>query len=130
MNGVDEHGRAPRPERLAEAEAERDTGIEKAEAAADPRIILAIDAEIQKAIDSGRRFSANDIRDKFPVSDEHLVGARVRAMSQKRIDGHPLMKPVGYEPSSLKSTHMHPIRTWLGWDAYQALHRTTAAAAS
>lgn len=123
MNAVDQHGRAPIQERIAEAAAERDGGLERVEAGADPRVILMIDAEIQKAIDSGRRFSANDIRDKFPVADEHLVGARVKAMSMKRVDGHPLMVPVGYTPSSLKSTHSHPIRVWLGWDAYQALHR-------
>jgi hypothetical protein len=115
-----EHGRAPRAQRVAEAGALRDEGTAQVENGADPRVILTIDAHIQKAIDSGKRFSANDIRDEFPVSDEHLVGARFLSFAGRRVDGHPLMKRVGFEPSSLGSTHKHPIAVWLGWDAYQA----------
>ena len=115
--------RPPVAERIATAAAQRDAGIEKVEAAADPRVILMIDAEVQKAIDSGRRFSANDIRDKFPVADEHLVGARIRSFAARRVDGHPVMVRVGLTPSTLASTHHHEIKVWLGWDAHQALHR-------
>lgn len=128
MSAVDEHGRAPLAERIAEAAAERDAGIEKVEAAADPRVILMIDDEIQKAVDSGRRFSANDIREKFSVSDEHLVGARVRSFASRKVDGHPVVVRVGLIPSTLKSTHHHEIKVWLGWDAHQALHRAAPAA--
>lgn len=122
--------RAPKAQRLEEAAAARDEGIEQVENAADPRVIFAIDAAIEAAIDSGRRFSANDIRDKFPVSDEHLVGARMRSFAYRRIDGNPLMVPVGRTPSTLKSTHFHEIKVWLGWEAAQALglqHRGAAA---
>lgn len=115
--------RPPVAERIAEAAAERDAGIERVEAAADPRAILMIDAQIQAAVDSGRRFSANDIREKFPVTDEHLVGARIRSFAARRVDGHPVMVRVGLTPSTLKSTHSHEIKVWLGYDAHQALHR-------
>lgn len=123
---TDEHGRAPIAERIAEAAAERDDGMAKAEAAADPRVILMIDAAIQAAIDGGRRFSANDIRDQFPVADEHLVGDRFNHFANRRQDGHRLIVKVGTTPSSLKSTHHHEIKVWLGWDAWQALHRNNS----
>lgn len=119
--------RPPVQERIAAAAAARDEGIAQVENAADPRVILAIDAAIQKAIDSGRRFSANDIRDQFPVSDEHLIGARFRSHVQKRVDGHPLMVCVGRTVSTLKSTRSHEIKVWLGWDAHQALRAASAA---
>lgn len=114
-----DNARAPVKERLAEARAARDEGIANVVHAADPRVILAIDEAIQQAIDSGRRFSANTIRDKFPVADEHLVGARFRAHVQRRVDGRPLMVCVGRTVSSLPSTRSHEIKVWLGWDAYQ-----------
>lgn len=117
--------RPPAAARVAAARAARDDGMAEAEHAADPRVILAINAAIEAAIASGRRFSANTIRDKFPVSDEHLVGTRFQAYTQKRVDGHPLMVRVGYEASTLKSTRAHEIKVWLGWDAHQAINRTT-----
>lgn len=119
--------RPPLEERKREAGVARDEGIAQVEQAADPRVIIMIDNEIQKAIDSGRRFSANDIRDRFPVSDEHLVGARIRSFSGRRTDGHPVMVRVGTTPSSLKSTHLHEIKVWLGWDAHQAVNRVASA---
>jgi hypothetical protein len=115
--------RAPRAQRIAEAAAERDAGMAKAEATADPRVILAIDAAIQRAIDSGRRFSANDIRDQFPVSNEGLVGDRFNSFVKRRVEGRRLMVAVGRTTSTLKSTHHHEIKVWLGYDAWQALHR-------
>lgn len=123
-------GGSRRRDQLEGAAAARDEGMATVENAADPRVILAIDAEIEKAIHSGRRFSTNDIRDKFPVSDEHLVGARMRSFACRRVDGHPLMVCVARTPSTLKSTHHHEIKVWLGWDAAQALgglQRGTAA---
>lgn len=123
MTAAKKTERPPVAERLAEAAAGRDEGIARAEAAADPRVILMIDAKIQAAIDAGRRFSANDIRDHFPVSDEHLVGARIRSFAARKVDGHPVMVKAGLIPSTLASTHCHEIKVWLGWDAHQALHR-------
>lgn len=105
-------------------EALRDEGMEQVEGAADPRLILMIDAKIQDAIDSGRQFSANTIRDQFPVAHSNLAGARMRAFTSKRVDGHPVMVRVGYTPSTLPSTRHHEIKVWLGWDAYQALNRS------
>lgn len=125
---TDEHDRAPAEQRLAEAAADRDEGMARVEAGSDPRVILAIDAAIQAAIDSGRRFSANDIRDQFPVADEHLAGARFRAWTLKRVDGHPLMVRVGWTTSTLKSTRSHEIKVWLGYDAHQAVNRAASAA--
>jgi hypothetical protein len=110
---------------IAEAEQARDAGIAQAEHAADPRVIVAIDDVIERAIASGRRFSANDIREKFPTA-EQLIGARIRSYATRRVDGRPLMKKVGTVPSTLKSTHAHEIKVWLGFDAWQALNRTTS----
>ena len=109
--------RKPAAERVADARAARDEGMALVEQAADPRVILAIDAAISRANASGRVWSANDIRDQFPVADEHLVGARVRAAATRRPREQ---YPVGYTPSTLLSTHAHPIRMWQGADAYEA----------
>ena len=96
---------------MSTPEALRDAGMAAAENAADPRIILAIDAAIERANASGRPWSANDIRDELPVSHAGLVGARVRAAATRR----PVeMVRVGYVPSSLPSTHAHPIAVWVG----------------
>ena len=119
--------RPSRKTRLEQAAADRDAGMALTEQAADPRVILQIDAAIEKAISSGRRFSANDIRDALPVANEHLVGARMRSYAGRRAEGHPLMVRVGYTPSTLRSTHHHEIKVWLGWDAAQTLNRASRA---
>ncbi|GAB3853722.1 hypothetical protein GCM10028801_06840 [Nocardioides maradonensis] len=111
---------------MIEAEQGRDEGIAQAENAADPRVIVAIDDVIERAIASGRRFSANDIRDQFPTVSNGLIGARMRSYATRRVDGLPLMKKVGTVPSTLKSTHAHDIKVWIGFDAWQALNRTTS----
>lgn len=111
--------RPPVRARLAEAAQARDDGMAQAVAAADPRVLLAIDAAIEAANDSGRRWSANTIRDQFPVADEHLVGARVRAYAARRPE---VQYAVGREPSTLRSTHHHEIKVWLGAAAYRALY--------
>lgn len=94
---------------LAHARDLRDEGMAAAENASDPRVKLAIDAAIARANASGREWSANDIRAEFPVCSQGLVGARVRAAAQRKE-----MRAVGYTPSTLASTHGHPIRTWVG----------------
>ena len=89
----------------------RDTGMAAVEAAADPRVIAIIDKHIADMNASGRPWSANDLRDRLPTCDHHLIGARVRAAAMRR----PLeQERVGYVPSSLPSTHGHPIAVWLG----------------
>ena len=93
-------------------EALRDEGMAAAENAADPRIILAIDAAIDRANASGRPWSANDIRDEMPTTESKgLVGARVRAAAARR---PAQMVRVGYVPSDLPSTHSHPVSVWVG----------------
>lgn len=104
-------------DRLEAAAAARDEGMAKVEQAADPRVVLTIDAVIERAIATRRPFSANDIRDQLPVANEHLVGARIRAYGMKRVDGEPVMRAIGYVPSTLLSTHKHPIRVWRGTGA-------------
>lgn len=99
----------------------RDEGMELANCAADSRVKAIIDEKIQAAIDSGRRFSANTIRDSLPASDGHLVGSRMRAAACRKVDGHPIIKRVTTEPSTLASTRHAEVKVWLGWDAYQAL---------
>ncbi|MCB9377116.1 MAG: hypothetical protein H6515_14775 [Microthrixaceae bacterium] len=120
--------RPPTAHRVAAGEAARDDGMARVEAGSDPRVILAIDAVIERAISSGRRFSANTIRDQLPVSDSHLVGARVHSYALRRVDGHPLMVCVGREPSTLLSTKSAEVKVWLGYDAHQTIHRAAHAA--
>lgn len=89
----------------------RDQGMAATGQAADPRLLLMVDAKIAELNASGCTWSANDLRDLLPVVAGPLVGARVRAAATRR----PVeMEPAGYTPSSLLSTHAHPIRVWRG----------------
>lgn len=117
-----------RSERHALADQGRVEGMQQAEDHADPRITAGIDLAIEKAIASGRRFSANTIRDQIAESGRGLVGARFNSYVNRRVDGHPLMAHVGWTASDLPSTHNHQIKVWLGWDAYQALTADRASA--
>lgn len=94
---------ATTPERL------RDAGIAQRENAADPRLILAVDAVIERWAASGRRFSANEIRDEVPVKAADLVGGRLRAASMRRPAE---IAKVGEVKSTLLSTHAKPIAVW------------------
>lgn len=96
---------------LTAGEAGRDAGMAQAEHAADPRVILLIDKAIAEANASGKRWSANTIRDQFAVTSQGLVGARVRAATQRRPRE---MKHVDWIPSNLKSTRHHEIKVWVG----------------
>jgi hypothetical protein len=87
----------------------RDAGIAARENAADPRLILAVDAVIEKWTASGRRFSANEIRDEVPTLAVDLVGGRLRAASMRKPTE--LVK-VGEVGSSLLSTHAKKIAVW------------------
>lgn len=104
-------GRRQHREQVAAAAGARDEGMETAENAADPRIMLAIDKAIADANATGEPWSANDIRDQFPVTSQGLVGARVRAASMRR----PVeMRKFSTTPSTLKSTHTKDIIVWVG----------------
>lgn len=119
-----------RAERHAEAERRKDDGMEQAQVHADPRVQASIDLAIEKAIASGRRFSANTIREQVPASGQGLVGARFNSYAQRKVDGRPLMVCVGRTSSDLPSTHNHEIKVWLGYDAHQALQRANRATAN
>lgn len=89
----------------------RDAGMAQAEAAADPRLMLAVDKVIADFNEAEMPWSANDIRDALPVVAGPLVGARVRAAAMRRPKE---MKQVGWTRSSLTSTHSKPIAVWQG----------------
>jgi hypothetical protein len=116
-----------RAERLKQAAQARELGLAQAEHAADPRIILAIDTEIEKANASGQPWSANTIRDRLPVSHTALVGNRVRAAMMRRTNGRPEMVWINEEPSTLRSTHKKPIAVWLGFNAWASANPDAAA---
>jgi hypothetical protein len=96
-----------------EAEQGRDEGMRQAEDHADPRVILAIDAAIDRANASGEPWSANTIRDQLPtVTSKGLVGARVRAAAMRRPAE---MEPTGrYPKSNLPSTRSARVTEWRG----------------
>lgn len=111
-------------DRIQAARDARDAGIALVEQHADPRVTLAIDAAIERAIGAGLPFSANDIRDQFPVADQHLVGARVNSYANRKVDvagggRGPMVVQVGYVQSTLRSTHAHKIAVWQRTDAVQ-----------
>lgn len=91
----------------------RDEGQALAVDHADPRVILIIDAAIEAAIDSGRPFTANDIRAQFPtVTSRGLVGARFRSYAMRR---PALMVQTGrWIKSDLPSTRAARVAEWIG----------------
>ena len=87
-------------------------GMTRAVNAADPRVVVTIDAAIERAIASGEPFSANDIRDQFATTQSKgLVGARVNSYANRKSSG---MVKVGSVPSNLDSTHGKEIAVWRG----------------
>lgn len=91
------------------AEALRIEGGQQAEDHADPRMILMIDAAIDRANDSGEFWSANDIRDQFPSVRNGLVGRRIDvARRRKKMTAH------GFVRSTLPSTRSAWIVRWRG----------------
>ena len=62
-------------------------GMTRAVNAADPRVMLAIDA-IERAIASGESVNGNDIRDQLATTQSKgLVGARVNSYANRKL-GH------------------------------------------
>lgn len=92
-------------------EALRDLGHATTTHAADPRLVLAVDKVIAEACATGKRFSANDIRDALPVVAGPLVGARIRAAALRKPTE---MRHVGMTRSSLLSTRSAWIAVWQG----------------
>lgn len=87
----------------------RNAGQAQAEHASDPRVILDIDAKIREFNYQGWQWSANDVRECFPVTSRGLVGARVDA-ARKRGE----MEAVGWVKSTLPSTRGKPVVVWRG----------------
>lgn len=88
----------------------KESGQHQAEAAADFRVVALIDAAIARHAKSGRRFSANDIRDEFPTTQSRgLVGARVDA-ARKRGE----LVSVDRVRSTLASTRSAFVTVWVG----------------
>lgn len=94
----------------------RDEGMAAAEHAADPRVILAIDAAIDRAIKTRRPFNVNDIRAEFPtVSSQGLVGKRFRAASMRKPAR--MVQTGNWPKSDLPSTHSARVAEWVGVEA-------------
>ena len=94
------------PERL------RDEGIARVTANSDQTVIDAIDHAISLYNRLGVEWSVNDVREvcaEIHRAKPQLIGARVRAAAMRKE-----MVRVGYEPSTLPSTHAHPIAIWRG----------------
>jgi len=96
-------------EQLTLGEALRDAGMAATTAAADAQDIAVIDQAIDELNRSGQPWSANSLRELLPDVRQPLIGARVRAKAMRKE-----MRRVGYEPSTLPSTHSHPIARWIG----------------
>ena len=96
-------------EQLTLGEALRDAGMARTTAAADEADIAAIDDSIDRLNATGAPWSANDLRSLLPDVRQPLIGARVRAKARRRE-----MRRVSYTPSTLPSTHAHPIAVWQG----------------
>lgn len=96
----------------------RDIGIATRENAADPRLMLAVDKVIARWIETGRRFSANEIRDEVPLIAGDLVGPRLRAASMRKPAE---IVAVGEVRSSLLSTHAKPIKVWQSAEVVAAI---------
>jgi len=97
----------------------RDAGIAAREHAADPRLLAAVEVVIEKWADSGREFSANEIREDVPAIARDLVAGRLRSFAQRKV---PLIVWRGEVQSSLHSTHGKKIGRYIGaqWVAPEA----------
>lgn len=96
-------------EQLTLGEALRDEGMARTTEAADAQDIAVIDQAIDALNRNRVPWSANDLRELLPEVRQPLIGARVRAKARRRE-----MERVGYTPSTLPSTHAHPVAVWRG----------------
>lgn len=91
----------------------RDEGMTRAEVHADPRTILAIDAAIERAIESRRPFTVNDIREQFPTTESRgLVGGRFRAAALRKPTR--MVQTGRFPKSDLPSTRSARVAEWCG----------------
>lgn len=70
---------------------------------ADPRLIAAVDIAIERLIDSGEVFSADDVRPMVPVAALPLVGNRFRSYMMRRRPR--MVDVVGEVQSTWPATH-------------------------
>ena len=89
----------------------RDLGHACTTAAADPRLVLTVDNVIADANASGKRWTADDIRDALPVVAGPLVGARIRAAALRKPTEQ---RKVGMRPSELRSARRAYLAVWQG----------------
>lgn len=89
----------------------RDTGHATTTHAADPRLVLTVDKVIADANATGKRWTADDIRDALPVVAGPLVGARIRAAALRKPHE---MRKVGMKPSALLSARRAYVAVWIG----------------
>ncbi len=96
-------------EQLQLGEVLRDEGMARTTEAADAADVAVIDQAIDHLNRRREPWSANDLRALLPEVRQPLIGARVRAAAMRK-----RMRRVGYTPSTLESTHHHPIAVWIG----------------
>jgi hypothetical protein len=96
-------------EQLQLGEALRDEGMTRTTEAAEAADLAVIDQAIRYLNATGAEWSANDLRSLLPEVRQPLIGARVRAAAMRKE-----MTRVSYTPSTLASTHSHPIAVWRG----------------
>lgn len=87
----------------------RDEEMALVEAASDEMARAVVDQAITLYAASGRPFSANSLRDLLPDVRPALLGARFYAAARRG-----LIRRIGYEQSTLRSTRRHPIAVWVG----------------
>lgn len=88
--------------------ANRDDGMARADAAADPDVKAALDSEIRRLAATGREFSANALRHLGATGG--VVGSRFTAAHKAGV-----IRPTGNRvQSNLASTHAHELKCWIG----------------
>jgi hypothetical protein len=86
----------------------RDEGMARVTEASDAQDIAVVDQAIETFVQSGRPFSANDVRPLLPpLRSNNLVGARFSAFRTRK-----QIVRVGYTPSTDPGTHGHPVAVW------------------
>tara|TARA_R100000655_G_scaffold92848_1_gene134035 strand:+ start:4967 stop:5287 length:321 start_codon:yes stop_codon:yes gene_type:complete len=81
----------------------RDAALEAQTHAADPRMIAAVDIAIERLLESGKPWSADDVRPMIPTAALPLVGGHVRSYLMRR---HPrVIDVVGEVQSTWPAAH-------------------------
>lgn len=95
------------------AEAAKQRGMERAEHAATHAWKHAWDVAIESLAASGRRFTADDVREIAgdPTDHPNAAGSRFLRASKRG-----LIRKVAYRPSDRESLHGHNVAVWIGAD--------------